>query len=360
MHPYKTLDEKAFWGPAVARRGALDIDELWAPKFLIPKNRSVVTFGSCFAQHISLALQERGFGWLNTEPAPRHLSPASARKFNYGVFSCRTGNIYTVSLLAQWVDWALGNTEVPDEIWENDGRYYDPFRPNIEPNGFASAKELLRSREIAVQAFAKAITSCRVFIFTLGLTESWVNARKGYEYPMCPGTVAGEYDPEIHRFENQKFQSISDTLTLTLKKIRRANPKISVLLTVSPVPLTATNSGDHVLVATVRSKSILRAVAAEIVANRKFVDYFPSYEIVTGIPFKGRFFESNLRHVTQAGVDHVMNRFFSVIEAKNATKSKWRKKFKKVVKPDQATAEDIVCEEEVLAAFADPIRPPKP
>ncbi|WP_203234321.1 hypothetical protein [Burkholderia mayonis] len=47
--------------------------------------------------------------------------------YNYRVFSARIGNVYTAALLNQWVRWAFGVEAPSDEIWEQDGRYYDPF-----------------------------------------------------------------------------------------------------------------------------------------------------------------------------------------------------------------------------------------
>ena len=72
--------------------------------------------------------------------------------------------------------------------------------------------------------------------------------------------------------------------------MRSANRGLRFLLTVSPVPLTATNSGNHVLVATVDSKSRLRAVAGQLARTVSRVDYFPSYEIISAPPFRGSFF----------------------------------------------------------------------
>jgi hypothetical protein len=99
--------------------------------------------------------------------------------------------------------------------------------------------------------------------------------------------------------------------------LRDANPKIKVILTVSPVPLTATASGDHVLIATMRSKSILRAVAADAVSSSDFVDYFPSFEIVSSFPYGRIFYEANLRSVKPDGVAHVMNLFFDELARKS-------------------------------------------
>src|SRR5476649_355625 len=105
------------------------------------------------------------------------------------------------------------------------------------------------SRNCAIAAFTRAITGARHFVFTLGLTESWFNKSKGYEYPMCPGTAAGTFDPAEHEFKNQPFEFVRANLFEALAKIRSVNKRVRIILTVSPVPLTATNSQRHVLLA---------------------------------------------------------------------------------------------------------------
>ena len=49
--------------------------------------------------------------------------------------------------------------------------------------------------------------------------------------------------------------------------VRDRNPRIRFLITVSPVPLVATAEDRHVLVSTVYSKSVLRAVCGELEAQ---------------------------------------------------------------------------------------------
>jgi hypothetical protein len=368
MHPYENLGPEFFWATAVAKRNMFDIEGLWSPKFGITKRHKIVTFGSCFAQHIGRAFDSRGFTWLNSEPAPHGLSKVNAKKYNYGIFSARTGNIYTVSLLKQWVSWASSEMSVPDEVWEKEGRYYDPFRPNIEPNGFASKSEMLRSRELTINAFKTGLTMANIFVFTLGLTESWFNKEHGYEYPMCPGVVAGDFDENKHEFVNQTYPFILKKFVEAIRKIRELNPNIRFLLTVSPVPLTATMSGKHVLVATMESKSILRAVAGQVARQFALVDYFPSYEIVNATPFRGTFFEPNQRNVNHTGVDHVMNSFFNCLNAKfpidvksekrqgmnNGMKNPVERQMMKKQPSESASKsdDDVVCEEELLGAFA--------
>lgn len=354
QNPYQTLDAKSFWSPAVAKRNLFDIQDLWTAPYPIDQKTVIATYGSCFAQHFSRALVKRGFTWLDAEIAPRGLYPINANKFNYGVFSARTGNIYTTSLLKQWVEWALGHSHPPEIYWESQGRFYDPFRPQIEPDGFASRDEMLASRAYTIKAFERTILESDLFVFTLGLTESWWDKSTGVEFPMCPGTVAGEFDPEQHIFQNQDYDFVYRNLKDAIDMIRAARPKgPSFLLTVSPVPLTATNSGNHVLVATMESKSILRAVAGKIARETENSSYFPSYEIINAPPYRATFFEPNMRSVNLNGVDHVMKTFFDGLPKDNASHPAIAAQ-----DPDQTpisetpqTEGDLICEEELLATF---------
>ncbi len=345
MNPYENLPPKAFWKISVASKSMFDIDELWNPKFDIRPNHNVVTFGSCFAQHIGNALKSHGYNWLILETPPQGLSEKNAKLLNYNIFSARTGNIYTTSLLKQWTQWALCKSEVPGEIWKKGSRFFDPFRPRIEPDGFESEDELKQSQKQAVRSFQESIRRAHYFVFTLGLTESWAN-EEGYEYPMCPGTVAGDFEPEKHKFKNQRFHEIYQNLKKAILLMRKANPDIKFILTVSPVPLTATKSNNHVLVATMESKSILRAVAGELAENSSYIDYFPSYEIINSPVFKGVFFEPNLRNINPYGVNFVMDIFFKSLKRKFG-------EHQTAVPESSETGANVhdVCEEELLEAF---------
>ena len=356
-HPYETLPPDRFWRSAVADCDPMAITGLWQPKFAIKPRRRIVTAGSCFAQHFSRALRDRGYRWTDFEPGPSTLTDDQRRDYNYGIFSFRTGNIYTPRMLWQWLSWAFGTLPEPQEVWESQGRFYDPFRPAIEPGGFASADELFASRAVTLAALRLAVENAHVFTFTMGLTESWQSAETGLEYAVCPGTVAGRFDPARHLFVNHRFGALAADLDAAIALMRRLNPRLQVLLTVSPVPLTATACGEHVLSATSRSKSLLRAVAAERVADDPLTDYFPSYEIITHPVWQGRFFAPNQRSVRPEGVAFVMENFFRDQAAPFgiapppalAATPPSRK-----IEQDSVSAADLRCEEEILAAFAPP------
>lgn len=367
-HPYETLPEDRFWRTAVAGRDAMEIAGLWKPKHEIRRRTRIVTAGSCFAQHFSKALVARRYRWLDYEPGPAGLTPEQRKDYHYGTFSFRTGNIYTPRMLYQWLSWALTEAEPPDEVWEKDGRFSDPFRPGVEPGGFASPEELYASRQDTLRAIAEAVRGSHVFVFTMGLTEAWVSKASGVEYAVCPGTVAGTFDAEAHKFVNHGFRALMDDMTAALRLMFRANRRILCLLTVSPVPLTATASESHVLTATSHSKSLLRAVASELVATQPRVDYFPSYEIITHPAYKGRFFAPNLRSVLPEGVDHVMAQFFRdqaaafdqeaashappPVEEPMAEPPVVEALPEYPAEQELTEAEELRCEEEILAAFA--------
>lgn len=354
-HPYESAPPKAFWRLAVSEREPLAISELWDPKFNFLPRQRIATLGSCFAQHFSRELKSRGYHWLDAERAPDIFSEQVCRKYNYGIFSARTGNIYTAAMLLQWLRWAFGVAPVPDEVWEKGGRYFDPFRPAIEPDGFASVDELRVNREATLRALRRVVADTQRLVFTLGLTEGWINRSHGYAYAACPGTIAGTFDAAQHAFKNYSYNEIHRDLGEVIRLMRPHNAKLRVLLTVSPVPLTATASDKHVLTATTYSKSVLRAVAGQLADINRFVDYFPSYEIVTGTPFQGMFYEANKRNVSPDGVKFVMDSFFAALEQKFGKVQAPAKPARPAAArpaPELEADDDLVCEEIMLDAFA--------
>lgn len=229
-------------------------------------------------------------------------------------------------------------------MWASRDRYFDPFRPTIEPNGFHSPEELVRSRATTIACFRDALAEADMLVFTLGLTECWRNAIEDYEYQSSPSIVKDAFDPERHRFHNQTVGEILGDMNIVFERMRRFNPDLKILLTVSPVPITATASDHHVLVAMLHTKSVLRAAAGELAAQHPFCDYFPSYEMVTGPPFRGMFYAPNLRAVTKHGIDFVMDRFFTAIEHDGRDRV--------ALPATEPTDMDPLCDEELLDQFA--------
>ena len=148
-----------------------------------------------------------------------------------------------------------------------------------------------------------------MFVFTLGLTEAWVDHRTDVVYPVCPGTGAGTFEPDHHRPVNFDYPSVVADLEWVVDAVAELNPSAQWILTVSPVPLVATHSDEPVVVATGYSKAVLRAAAGAVAASKPSVTYFPSYEIVSSPQSMGAYLARDLREVTEEGIAHVMRVF---------------------------------------------------
>lgn len=306
--PYLNLDARAYWRTGMAEANYPPGD-IFRPKWPLKKTDRIVTAGSCFAQHVGRSLRRNGFGVLDAEPRPANVPAESETAHGYGMYSARYGNIYTTRQLRQLLDEAWDGAPEFDAVWERGGRFHDALRPNVDPEGLADPAAVATARAAHLAKVREVFSQADVFIFTLGLTEAWVHKPTGQVYPTAPGTIAGSYDEAIHGFVNFRLAEVRADLVAALQRLKRLNPDLRVLLTVSPVPLTATASGQHVLAATGYSKSVLRACAGEMQADFPEVDYFPSYEIVTSSKAGASFFEPNLRSVTDAAVSRVMSVF---------------------------------------------------
>lgn len=309
-HPYRTLPDSAYWRRSVAAKGA-EVDPLVGDFPRILPSDKVATAGSCFAQHVARHLAASGFTYLVSESAHPFVPDEAARQAGYGLYSARYGNIYTTLQLVQLFDRAYGKFTPEEDVWPAlDGRHVvDPFRPTIQPGGFASEREMRADRAQHLARVRDMFETLDLLVFTLGLTETWMSKADGAAFPLCPGVAGGTFDPVAHQFRNLRTGEVRAQIEAFMTRLRSVNPAARLILTVSPVPLAATASGHHVLPATIYSKSALRAAAQEAAEDLDGVFYFPSYEIITGPQARGRFFAEDLREVTEEGVEQVMRVF---------------------------------------------------
>ncbi|WP_374629015.1 GSCFA domain-containing protein [Pannonibacter indicus] len=353
--PYTNLPQSSFWKTGITEHeSSVVYNDLWQPRFPIAQDARILTAGSCFAQHISRWLTANGYSWIDTEPADDSLTEDMRRDRQYGVFSFRTGNIYTAALLRQWLEVALDMRPPILDIAEDGGRHFDLLRPVVPVSGYDSEEAVRQALIKTHGAIRTGLEEADLFIFTLGLTESWVH-RDGHVYPMCPGTLRGTFDPGTVRFVNQTYEDVRRDMAEAIRLARTVNPDLKFLLTVSPVPLTATANGDHVLSATIYSKSVLRAVAGDLCRDLAGVDYFPSYELISAFPARGRFYETNLRNVTAEGVAHVMSHFSEGIQKSGASLQLAAARancVRDATADSTKDADEILCEEIALESWA--------
>ncbi|RTR39310.1 hypothetical protein EKG38_10400 [Shewanella canadensis] len=351
--PYSDKGETFFWRTGVAniKLGQETFTQLHQIDLDI-KNPRISSIGSCFAQHVGKWLNAGGYTFNQSKIETGQVS------------SFAFGNLYTPRCLLQWFDVAEKDSgfNKSGAIYSDGARYYDLLRPNFNPSGFESEASLINARIEAATEMVETIAKTDVLIFTLGLTEAWKDCSDVF-YPSCPGIIAGVFDDSRYSFYNFGYEEIRTDLEKISTRLKAINPDIKIILTVSPVPLTATATNKHIMVANQHSKSILRTVAGFLCDNRTDFHYFPSYEIIT-VPCSGDFrFESNLRSVTPTAVNYVMRHFGSVLGAQpESTPAQEASQKIEAIEVTTSDNDEVVCDEEMLEAAnklqANPIEQP--
>lgn len=314
-NPYKSQDSKAFWSRAVSENfDVLDLINSKSP--LLTLNDVVTSAGSCFASNLIPYIEKAGLSYIRTEKLPDIFSTLG-ENLGYANFSAMYGNIYTARQLRQLYERTLGSFQPVEDRWLEEGKVVDPFRPGLKfPASSNEEFDLITKSHLT--ATKKAFESASVFVFTFGLTEAWIHKADGSTYPACPGTIAGKFSEDKYEFKNFSVSEVVEDFSWFVDNLLKNNPKLRFIISVSPVPLVATATKNHVLSATVLSKSILRVAAQEISNNFKNVTYFPAYEIITGPQAPNDFFEKDKRNVSKLGIEFVMN---ALLDASNLESS---------------------------------------
>jgi hypothetical protein len=305
--PYNGLPEKAFFRNGTLRQGNLAIGP--DRNVVLTPSTRVMSAGSCFAARIANFIRTSGVTYLAADDRIAADSEA-IREEAPNLFSLRYGNIYTTRHLLQLLQRATGQLSVePPVTRDSQGRYRNLLRPSVLSYG---SPEILRADDLAHLGNVRSMLGkADIFIFTLGLTEHWVDGETDLVLPSTPGCGHGDFDPKRHRFHNASLTEVVDELQQSFALLQQINPTSRVLLTLSPVPLVATYTQVSAVEATFYSKSLLRqAIASAITGSpRQNITYFPSYEIITNPHVIAENFEKDMRSISEAGVARVMTHF---------------------------------------------------
>jgi hypothetical protein len=348
-HPYQGIGDHQFWNRAVTWAPPGGLDPVVHTRYRVALEDRIGTMGSCFAQHLARHLARSGVDYFVPEAGPDHLDAAERDRRQYGVFSARYGNVYTVRQAVQLFGRAYGTLVPAEDPWARGDVLVDPFRPTVEPDGFADEAALETDRETHLAAVRRVFEESSILVFTLGLTEAWRSKTDGSIFATAPGVNGGNWDPDRYEFVNFDVDEVRADLREFCELVRSVNPDVRILLTVSPVPLIATYEDRHVLVSTTWSKSVLRIAAQDAYDRFDFVDYFPSYELISSASSPRNYFAPDLREIEDVGVSHVMRTFTRhYLDGKP-----WAANPTNVPGPTTVAAEPgrgVVCDEETIAA----------
>jgi hypothetical protein len=311
MHPYRNFPDRQFWNRSVSRIGWAEVFLDQPAKFKLSRSDRIASAGSCFARRIAEELTSIGYNYELFESC-HPLMGSKASEYGYGVFSCRYGNIYSTRQLRQLFEEALElRTPIFRSVRTGPDAFLDLMRPNIGDRAFSSVEEARLDRLHHLSRVREMIEQMQVFVFTLGLTETWFDPAANVVYGSHPAVFQDALPADVAQPLNLGYEDVIDDFEFVLDLIGRhnRNPSVRVILTVSPVALAATHQDTHVLTATSYSKAVLRAAAGKLAATHDNVDYFPSYEIFALSQSFGQFLAEDLRDVNPRGVAVAMRVF---------------------------------------------------
>jgi hypothetical protein len=272
------------------------------PGFKMQREDKIFAIGSCFARGVELTLIDQKMDVLS-KTAEFDSFPAMNGELELGFT-----NKYNTFSIYNELRWALDPAaEFPRQslVDLGNGIFYDPHtNPALQ---LAGLEETIHRREI-MHRVNRRISQCRVVIITLGLVEVWRdNIANVFINQLIPGMHSSYPDRyELHLTNFVENLSNLERIHGLLSQLGHRD--VQIIVTVSPVPLQATFSGEDVVIANTYSKSLLRAVAQEWAAAHKNVHYFPSYEIVQNSD-QSLTWEEDMRHIKGNVVRHIMSLF---------------------------------------------------
>ena len=236
----------------------------------------IVTLGSCFADVMGQRLMDHKLTVLNNP----------------------FGTIFNPVSIAKLVIMALYGT-TPDEnrYVERDGIW---FHYDFHSSLWATSQNELRDKLMAsLSRMADAIHNADFLLLTLGSAVVYRHIETGKVVANCHKMPGSLFEKYLYNIDH-----LRDDLTRLLKMVHKANPKLKVLLTVSPV--------RHVrdtLLLNGTSKSTLRVIAHELTVWNNWIAYFPAFELMMDDLRDYRFYEADLIHPNAQAHDYIFEKF---------------------------------------------------
>jgi hypothetical protein len=274
----------------------------------ITKKTKIFTIGSCFALEIRRTLSARGF---DVYPKYREIAFDSRTQSLAKLPNSDNVNHYNTFSIRQEFEIAFGERSYsPDAFWnvtrgythlKVDNLVQAPQRKQIYAANMDALADLNSKLDTCIST---GIHEADVIIVTLGLIEVWFNLKDGLAVATPPHDAPNS---ALARFHLSTYEENYANIKKVCDLVLAHYPNKHLVLTVSPVALGTTYSGNDVIVANCESKSMLRTVAGQIMREYPSVRYWPSYEIANAHDIR----EADGSHVTADGVQMIMDAFLA-------------------------------------------------
>lgn len=242
----------------------------------IEHSHEIFTTGSCFADNLGLWLQQNKFD-CTVNPFGTTYNPLSIHR------------LLTLSVSGEAVD--------PGLIVSSGDRYFH-FDFHSSVCG-ASEVELTENTSTLLKTGASKLGSARVLVITYGTALVYTWLQRQHVVANCHKVAQGQFARRLLTAD-EMVQSF-DQMYRVLKRI---NPDLKVLLTVSPVR----HIRDTLPLNQV-SKSVLRLACHQLEEKHEDVEYFPAYELLLDDLRDYRFYTSDMIHPNEVAIAYIAQKF---------------------------------------------------
>jgi hypothetical protein len=264
---------------------------------LTPETR-VFALGACFARRLEAALLDAGI--RVTSVAPESSTMEIRTTLRHGLLNQDSPNA-----ILQELEWASGKAFPIGALLPFGDEWVDPFLRDRAPTGNQAA---VMARRNAIGAFTARAFKAEVVLIALGHTEVWYDGRTKQALNGPPHPRVYEADRDRFGIRRIDYEEVFATLRSICQLLKRRNARQRIVLTVSPVPMERTFSGEDIIVANMTAKTTLHAAATAIANTFNDVDYFPCFEAVMASD-PARAWMSDRRNVTPELVSRLVAAF---------------------------------------------------
>lgn len=290
------------WGDNIARFSHDVVDVFHEPKFTLNADDRFFCIGSCFARNIEEHLIYNGVNVLSRKIiCPKNEWPHRVNGFV---------NKFTSHSMRNEIDWVLNASHIGMELFsEQENGWLDlQLCPGVAP---VTLERAIERRRYLQQDYFSRLKDASVIVLTLGLNEVWFDRATDRHLNAPPSYFATRREPDRYELHITDVEENVRELTATYDLIKKISRDVRMIVTVSPVPMSQTFSGQDVLIANSYSKSTLRAAAHVFCSMYSDVDYFPSYDIISTSPRKS-VYAADCLHVSDSVVGRMMRTFLAL------------------------------------------------
>lgn len=244
--------------------------------YKISHDDDVLFIGSCFSEHISERLLD----------------------LKFKVASNPFGIVFNPKSIEISLNRIADKTYFDDsDVFEKEGSWF-----SLEAHSLISdvtKKELFERLNQTIDLWHEKLSATNSLIITFGSAFAYRAKSSNEIVANCHKLPANQFEKEL-----LEVQSIVSTYQKLIDKLKKINPKLNILFTVSPVKHLRDGVVENSL-----SKAILIQVVHQLVKQNSNCDYFPAYELVNDDLRDYRFYEADMAHPNQQAIGYVWQKF---------------------------------------------------